>query len=109
MKVKHILSEAFDYPSDWQASGVKDSDKFNKDTLDKTRTRDEFVAKMKDREGQSLQAGDRVFSPSTKKMYVVKRVTPDGVLFKGADKPIKVNAQDTGKKTELGHRIFSIA
>ncbi len=109
MKVRDILVEVFKAPDDWQAAGVDDRERFSKDTLDKTRTRDEFIDKMRDKEGQSLQAGDRVYSKSTNKMYVVKRVTPDGILFKGANKLIKVNPQDTGKKTDLGHRIFSIA
>ena len=81
-------------------------DKEKQDRADHTRTRDEFRDKMKSREGQSLQSGDRVYSRQKDKMYVVKRVTPDGVLFKGANRPVKVNTKNSGKKTDLGHRVF---
>ena len=94
---------------EWDRSDLelaKQVDRRKQAQADKTRDRDEFRAKMRDKEGQSLQAGDRVYSRKNDKMYVVKRVTSDGVLFKGAERPVKINTKDTGRKTDLGHRVF---
>lgn len=108
MKLKNVLNESL---MEWDRSDLelaKQVDRKKQAAADRTRDRDEFRAKMRSKEGQSLQAGDRVYSRKNDKMYVVKRVTPDGVLFKGAERPVQINTKDTGRKTDLGHRVFLV-
>lgn len=73
----------------------------------RTQTRDEFQQRMA-QSGGGIRKGDRVYEPNTGRMYPVVKVTDQGVFFKGNSQPTRGQYVDTGKKTELGHRIFQL-
>ena len=66
----------------------------------------DFEKQMRNQDSDSIKKGDRVYSPKAKKMYAVKKITADGVYLQGMDRPVKVALRNSGKTTDVGHRIF---
>jgi hypothetical protein len=90
------------------ASDVAWSNEIRQKQADKVadeRPRKDFEQRVKQRTG-GVSVGDRIYNPKTKKMYTVGKVTADGVYIKGGSRPIKLQLKDTGRTTELGHRVF---
>ena len=99
--VEQRLNEVDASDVDWQREiRQKQADKVADE-----KPRKDFEQRMSKRTG-GVSVGDRIYNPKTKKMYTVGKVTSDGVYIKGGSRPIKINLKDTGRTTELGHRVF---
>jgi len=99
--VEQRLNEVDASDVEWQREIRQKQD----DKVADEKPRKDFEQRMSKRTG-GVAVGDRIYNPKTKKMYTVGKVTSDGVYIKGGSRPIKINLKDTGRTTELGHRVF---